>query len=259
MSDITWTYGLPTGPTTQPEQRTDMQVEDQFGRRWLYSMENKTMEPTGLIDRVGWSDPLNTPQKYLRVPRNKFGRPELGKLEVQFGRWIEDQYHELEGEAGWRANLWNIAQQKFPGLTTVEEMEAHPVIRKLAGPKPWPSVEALERAAGGQPCLLGLQPIWQNVRTEIAMGRAVVKREPVMTPEAIEARALLGWTVAGDTLPAAGAGPATGGVAAVATGGGSPSAPAAETWPAFMKRVIAAGEAKDMKEAAVLWKARKAA
>ena len=65
---------------TQADYRRDMNPRDQFGRKWLTTIELMTGEPTGGIVPAGWSDPLRTPMQYLKVPRNADGQSELGRL-----------------------------------------------------------------------------------------------------------------------------------------------------------------------------------
>jgi len=142
---------------TQQNMRMDRNARDQFGRLWLMSVEKKTNQPCGGIDSAGWSDPLKTPQKYLKVPKNEFGQFDSTRLDVRDKEWIIEQER---AEREWRRSLLEIAQQKSPGGFTVETVEQNEWFMMLAGPKPWPSSAALKAAfIDLRPGLLGLEPL----------------------------------------------------------------------------------------------------
>src|SRR3990167_1300738 len=95
---------------SQADQRRDMVSTDQFGRPWLLTIELKTGDPTGLISPAGWDDPLGTPQKHLKVPRDQYGQATWGRLEVDFPAWIR----EIEVAArAWRDELWKIGAHMY--------------------------------------------------------------------------------------------------------------------------------------------------
>jgi hypothetical protein len=148
---------------TQADFRRDINPRDQFGRKWSACSEIGTGEPTGGIFPAGWTDPLRTPIKYLGVPKNDDGQAEIGKLRVDFDRWVSDQRKE---EQDWYASLYQIALNKNVDIPSdVSVLEKHPILKGLAGPKPWPPVEAIDAAKSGDRRLLGFEPLTKVERT----------------------------------------------------------------------------------------------
>lgn len=124
---------------TQADERRSYNIADQFGRSWLIEIELKTGEPTGVIQPAGWTDPLRTPQKYLRLkaPTQLGG----GGLYVDVDRWVEDHRQAL---TEWRKSLWIVGQQKYQNKFDPRVAEEDEFLLTMTGPKPWPSVEVLQ-------------------------------------------------------------------------------------------------------------------
>jgi hypothetical protein len=162
---------------SQRDYRRAFNAEDQHGRPWLYEVELKTMDQTAEMRPAGWTDPLRTPIKHVKLLKQKNGQPIFDKVRIQWREWVGEARRAMEE---WKLNLWNVANDLSSGLMTTDQMEADPRISKMAGPKPWPPVEALELAMGGHAGLLGTVP------THLADGR------PNSDPLAVEARKLLG-------------------------------------------------------------------
>ena len=153
-------------PKSQADRRRDLNPEDQFGRLYLVAFDKETMEPTGAIDTAGWSDPLKTPQKYIHVARGKFKTPDMSRMVIDFTGWIKDQSNAFQE---WRQQLWGWGSKRYADKFTWETAEEDPTLIALAGPKPWPSHEALKIAAKGPinedaKALLGLGPMTAAVR-----------------------------------------------------------------------------------------------
>ena len=140
----------------QAKQRRDVRLEDQFGRWWGTAIEKSTGDPCCEISPVGgWSDPLNTPNIYLRVPRHEDGSTIAGKIEIQFDRWITSIRSSTED---WLNTIDEAGRVSYK-VTTPEERALWPqdeYLKKIAGPEPLPTVETLMRARDGDRQLLGL-------------------------------------------------------------------------------------------------------
>jgi len=54
-------------PRSQPERRRSFNNTDQYGRKWLVTIEVDTGHPTGQLMPC-FNDTMGTPQKYLSVP-----------------------------------------------------------------------------------------------------------------------------------------------------------------------------------------------
>lgn len=137
---------------TQRETRTFIDATDQHGRPWGYKAEKKTMHPTCTMNTIGWTDPLETPQKYITVPVGRSGRPKYGELAVEWDRWIADQ---REAERQRWNTAYQIAIDLFGNAVGDRDWQHDPKVVKESGPPPWPSVEALEAARDGLLSLLG--------------------------------------------------------------------------------------------------------
>lgn len=153
---------MPTEIVTQKSTRDEGVFEDQFGRPFLVCWEKKTGDPTGQIDRAHfrevdergrvvretpWDDPLNTPQKYFTVPKNKYGQKEQGRLFVDLKQYAADQ---KAGMREWTNFLWANAEIEYPSQKPVpSEMERDPLLLRRTGPKPWPSADVILIALRG--------------------------------------------------------------------------------------------------------------
>lgn len=209
---------------TQASMRRDINPRDQFGRKWLMTIELVTGDPTGGITPAGWTDPLATPGHYIKVPKNADGQAELGRVVVNFDQWIAD--HE-EAERVWYAQLHVNARDVYKRLdpTDVAQLEQDKFLLDLTGPKPKPSVEVLKRARAGDRALLGLEaPTLETRRALGAPTLADLKMAPASTGTADDTR-----------VP--------------------------DTYPEFVSWVFRTGGVRpgDLKSAAELWKAHKAA
>ena len=130
---------------SQAEQRQSFNKPDQWGRSWLISIEKATGDPTGQILPAGWSDPINTPQKYLLVPRHQ------ASISVDYKPWIEDmkaadrEYRQQLNQIGHRLYGEKFDARKKPTQHMTDE----------AGPPPvdW---KRIQKAADGDQELLGL-------------------------------------------------------------------------------------------------------
>ena len=164
-------------PKTQAQQRRNVVARDRFGRVWSFSIEVKTGDPTGLIGTGGWADPLRTPQRYMRVPKTEFGMPNYGTVDVDDERWITDQAHYTDQ---WESQFLEIAANKFPGGFDVTTVWDNPWIKKLAGPKPFPSVECLRAAFDpthpASKALLGMEPLNEEAMRLLGIDVALARR-----------------------------------------------------------------------------------
>lgn len=197
-------------PKTQRDDRTALNIPDQFGRDWLVKVELKTMQICGDVQPGGrWIqtpvgqrrdgspiysngiDPLRTPQKYLKLLNGRGGRPDITKLHVDFEAWKNDQKRALRDWVTW---LWDVGQQLNPGAQNIAEIEKDPRCLHHAGDKPWPSVRILELAEQGNRELLGLaplQPSTQKLLKQISVETILREELDAFTPEEQEAYGLL--------------------------------------------------------------------
>ena len=173
---------MPTEIITQKSTRDEGVFEDQFGRPYLVCWEKKTGDPTGQIDRAHfreldekgrvlketpWDDPLNTPQKYFTVPKNKYGQKEQGHLFCDLKQYAADQRSALRE---WTNFLWANAEIEYPSQKpNPSEMERDPLLLRRTGPKPWPSADVILIALRGVEDktarqLLGLDPLGAEAR-----------------------------------------------------------------------------------------------
>ena len=163
---------------SQRDYRGSFNGTDQHGREWLYELELKTMDQTAEMRPAGWTDPLRTPIKYVQLLRQPKTKQRIfDKVRILWREWASEARRALED---WKLNLWNVGQDLSSGLLTTAQLEADPRIVKMAGPRPWPPVEAIEQAANGHQGLLGIVP------THLPDGR------PNPDPLAVEARKVLG-------------------------------------------------------------------
>jgi hypothetical protein len=138
-----------------------MVSDDQWDRPWLITIELATGDPTGVIHAAGWDDPLRTPQKYIGVPKNKWGQTDWGRCRIEIEQWIRDVRRDI---TEWRRNVLQIAQTQYKGQVGPNEAFKHPYVLELAGPEPFPSVELLEMARTGDEGVLGIGPMSDRVK-----------------------------------------------------------------------------------------------
>src|SRR3990167_1077938 len=136
-------------PKSQAEQRRDMVALDQWGRPWLLAIETKTGDPTGQIlpcrgepQWRGVKDDDIPPQQYLQVPKDQWGQPAWGRLEVDFARWRDDVQRATEA---WKTNLWRLGQKVYQSKFDPQAAADDEYLMTLAGPKPKPSLEELDK------------------------------------------------------------------------------------------------------------------
>jgi hypothetical protein len=172
---------------TQADYRRSLNPRDQFGRKWSMEIEIATGDPTGGIFPAGWTDPLRTPMKYLKVPRNEDGQAEIGKLRVEFPHWIAEQE---ESERAWYHQLHANARTVYKKIDKgdAKDLERDPFLVELTGSKPWPSVPVLKRAMAGDKGLLGLSILTQQDRVDLGMETVEDLKAGAQIPEASSPR-----------------------------------------------------------------------
>ena len=132
---------------TQPTRRRNYNVKDQWGRKWLVSIEKETGHPTGAIESC-FTDPLGTPQQYLEIDEEM-----PRQLNIRYDRWIADQNAAVRD---WEARRDDIGRALYgerynPAKKITRELE------RIVGKEPRP-VGDIEKAAAGDKGLLGLVP-----------------------------------------------------------------------------------------------------
>ena len=128
-------------PSTQAAYRRDMTAKDELGRPWSLSIELKTGDPTGQILPAGWIDTMATPMKYLRVPKDEYGQPVWGRIELDLAQWRRD----IEvAEREWRKQLWRCGEKAYVNKFNPKTAENDEYLMTLAGPRPKPTVAELD-------------------------------------------------------------------------------------------------------------------
>lgn len=151
---------------SQAEQRRDRNLPDQFGRKWLVCLELATGEPTGGIIPAGFTDPLHTPQKYLKIPRDADGQPAMDRMLVDIDLWITEFE---EADRAWLQQLMENAQLMYKRMDRAQmaDLPSDPYIVRLTGPRPKPNVAVLRRAKAGYKPFLGLAPLSRQDRSDL--------------------------------------------------------------------------------------------
>lgn len=144
-------------PKNQAEQRTELDILDQHGRQWHTCIEDRTGGTTGGYNRCGWNDPLRHTANYLEMVKGRV-MGSLWTLSVLWDKWINQT---VQDEETWYGDLIRIASDKYSVLDPdkVPFLENDPIIRRLAGPKPWPSSSVLRAARDGDKQYLGLDEL----------------------------------------------------------------------------------------------------
>ncbi len=132
---------------SQADQRRDQVYEDQFGRPWLVAIELATGDPTSHIAPAGWTDTLNVPQQFLRVPRDKYGQPKMGRLEIAFSEW---RLEVERANTDWKTQLYKIGNKVYGMKFDPTTAAGDDYLMALVGPRPRPTVEELDQAARGE-------------------------------------------------------------------------------------------------------------
>lgn len=220
----------------QSDSRRNVHPVDQFHRMWFGSIETATgdfcslIRPASPAGRPSWVDPLRTPQAYLQMPKDESGYGQLGKIEVQFDRWIT----QLEAdEVEWYKQLHVVALTVYKRVDPVDvpHLENDAFVRDLTGPKPWPSSVVVKAAQGGDRQYLGLEPLdTEHMKALGLVAAADVRTFVENAPQAVAAPA-----AATSEFP-----------------------PIPETYQEFVSWDIKYGGAKNLTEAAAHWKAHRA-
>jgi hypothetical protein len=169
-------------PSDQKAHRRDLNPRDQFGRKWLLTIELVTGDPCGEVVPAGWSDPLRTPMNRVRLAQNEDGQIDPSRCHVDFDRWISTIE---DDERGWYEELHRNALHVYKSVepSDVVKLDQDKFLLDLTGPKPFPSSDILKRARAGDRSLLGLAPL--SVADRIALRIATLedlKVAPVGTP-----------------------------------------------------------------------------
>lgn len=217
--------GLPA--QTQQDHRRQASATDTWGRRWALNLEIRTGDPCGTVGRIGWDDPLATPQPFIHIGTDQYGNKNPTVVNVDFDGWIAQQEDAMRV---WRQQLVIVAQKAYPSGFDPRRIFEDPYLVEQAGPKPWPSVAVLRAAKEGHAGFLGLRPLTPAERQLLAPP----VRRMADDLAAAEAEAIAQQVVA--QLEAE---------------------PAPETYQAFVSWAIKTGRAKDMSGAAKLWGERK--
>ena len=139
----------------QAKQRRYVRLEDQFGRWWGAQVEKSTGDPCSEVSPFGgWSDPLKTPNIYLRPPHHEDGTTVSGKINVDFDRWMDS----IRGsEEDWNVAIQAAGKETYKITTRAERLEwpNDPILQAIAGPRPLPTLETLMKARDGDKRLLG--------------------------------------------------------------------------------------------------------
>lgn len=166
---------------SQADKRRDMNLTDQFGRKWLAAIEKESFEPAGHVTPAGWTDPLRTPSQYLLIPRDNHGNPQINRCEVDFGRWIADQD---QATRDWKIRLWQIGREQQKNAFDPKTAEQDEYLLHLTGPKPWPTPPVLRKAKAGDKRLLGILPLDRHTR--ILLGLVELEDLEAMAGEEFE-------------------------------------------------------------------------
>lgn len=127
---------------TQADFRKMHNATDQWGREYLVTIEIASGDPTGPINQ-NYTDPLNTPQKYLRVPRHA-----PYTVEIDYSLWVAEL---KERNADWESIFAEYCQNEN---LDVDDLLSRPpktakerAAFKFAGPRPqsWENVEAASK------------------------------------------------------------------------------------------------------------------
>lgn len=155
-------------PITQDMQRRQLTLPDQFKRKWHFTVEKATDDPTGSFNRVGWKDPLKTPQGFVTVPREVTQEGAWRSIVIDFPAWIAQQE---TAETQWYDTLMKTARKEYRTIDPKEVgmIEHDHYLRAIVGPKPWPSSTVLKAARDGDRQYLGLGALDNAHRTALGL------------------------------------------------------------------------------------------
>lgn len=143
----------PKNQKGQPGARRYQLYWDQHGRKYGANIENKTGDPTGGIDRIGWSAPLLCEQKYLEVQHDPdTGLAIPGRLHINYEAWIRDVARQRED---YLERLGFFAQAIYGEKAGEAIKKPTPELRRLLKIEPQ-AVEPIYAAMKGEPWVLGL-------------------------------------------------------------------------------------------------------
>jgi hypothetical protein len=159
---------MPEAELDQAKYRRTQIAHDQFERPWAQVIEIKTGDPCGSNGHpFQWTDPLSTPQQYIKVPRDEAKRPMLGRIHIDFDQWIFDL---KESYDDWKKFLFQIGKMRYK-KTSPEEVakwEDDAYLLEDAGPQPGAQLmhlaiegetrpeQIIKRASEGDDTLLGV-------------------------------------------------------------------------------------------------------
>lgn len=132
---------MPREVKSQADKRRSFTPMDQFLRPWSVTIEIESGDWTGLVSSAGWEDPLRTPQNFIRPAKNEFGFVEFSRVEIDIPAWVRFQANSMND---WVRNFWKVGKELYKDRFDPNEMRDDAYLLEQAGPKPWPSVEAIE-------------------------------------------------------------------------------------------------------------------
>ena len=156
-------------PITQRDQRREVTLKDQFGRKWHFTVEKATDDPTGAFNRVGgWRDPLKTPMAFITLPQHVSDEGAWRSIVIAFPDWIAQQE---TAETKWYDTLYKTGRAEYKKVDPGEaaQFEHDHYLRGIVGPKPWPSSVVLKAAQGGDRQYLGLAALDNEHRKALGM------------------------------------------------------------------------------------------
>lgn len=123
-------------------------AKDQFGRKWESIWDSDAKGTCAPINPRGWVDPLNTPQKYVRV---KTDEDRQRVIFVDLERWELDleEAHRIYDQ-----KLYNDAVMLFGERGPDAYAEKAPALMHFTGPGPQ-SIELVQAARDENPWALG--------------------------------------------------------------------------------------------------------
>lgn len=135
--------------STQPDNRRAYDVKDQFGRPWFVVTENKTGQITGIPMTLGWSDPIHTPQHYVRMDP-----ADPNRLIVHYEEWAADL---RSAQEIWQRRLQEEGFSRYGEKFDPDDEHQPPYLLRITGPKPF-DPDIVELAALGEAKYLGMEP-----------------------------------------------------------------------------------------------------
>lgn len=160
---------------SQNTQRREVTLKDQFGRRWHFTVEKATDDPTGAFNRVGgWRDPLKTPMNFITVPQHVNEEGQWRSIVIAFPAWLAQQD---KAETKWYDVLYKTGRAEYKKVEPGEaaQFENDHYLRGIVGRKPWPSSDVLKAAQAGDRQYLGLEAL-DNAHRE-ALGLPILEAQ----------------------------------------------------------------------------------